>query len=246
MKHKGLKTATLLLFALLATAGTNAVAQTYQVGADGGVAGDEMFRACAFCHGSQGQGRQRLDAPPIAGLQAWYIERQMHNFENDIRGAHPDDLPGAQMVVIKPMFRNEATIRNVAAHIETLAPGAPPMMRGQGPNAQPEPTERPFQWESKYASLEVPLAGDVANGQRIYQASCVICHGADAVGNQTLGTPNLTVLADWYMARQMQYFRDGIRGADPRDIYGAQMAVFAKLLANDQAIADVVTYIDSL
>ncbi len=227
-------------------AASSASAQMYKAGTDDGVPGEEMFQACGFCHGNQGQGRQRLDAPPIAGLQAWYVERQLNNFDNEIRGMHAEDLPGAQMIVINGILRNEATIKNVAAYIETLEPGGPPMMRGRGENAVPEPLERPFNWESEYAFLNPPAPGDPDDGAKIYNSMCTICHAANGIGNQTLGAPNLTVLAPWYMERQLEYFQDGIRGSDPQDVFGAQMLTFAKLLADDQAIADVVAYIDTL
>jgi hypothetical protein len=42
------------------------------------------------------------------------------------------------------------------------------------------------------------------------------------------------------------YFRDGICGAHSEDARGQQMAVMAKLLITDQAIADVVAYISGL
>jgi len=48
------------------------------------------------------------------------------------------------------------------------------------------------------------------------------------------------------MARQLMYFRDGIRGAHPEDTRGQQMAAMAKLLTDDQMIADVVSYISEL
>ena len=64
--------------------------------------GEELFEACGVCHGNVGQGRQRLDAPPIAGLQAWYVERQLHNFDNGIRGKDPQDVYGIQMVAVIP------------------------------------------------------------------------------------------------------------------------------------------------
>ena len=221
------------------------VAQMYTPDSDQGAPGEEMFKACGFCHGGQGQGRQRLDAPPIAGLQAWYVERQLQNFDNGIRGYHPEDLPGAQMDVISPMFRNDATIKNVAAYVENLEPGAPPMLRGRGDNARPEPTERPFNWQSEYAFLNPPKPGREAVGEKLY-STCVACHGPSATGNEAVGAPNLTVLPAWYLERQLEYFQDGIRGADPRDIFGIQMAAFSKTLIDDQAIADVVAYIKSL
>ena len=48
-----------------------AAAQVYPPGAAEGVPGEELYQACGFCHGAQGQGRQRLDAPPLAGMEAW-------------------------------------------------------------------------------------------------------------------------------------------------------------------------------
>ena len=100
-----------------------AVAQMYSPGSAEGVPGEELYQACAFCHGAQGQGRQRLDAPALAGMEAWYVERQLHNLDSGVRGTHAEDLPGRQMVLITGMLRNEATIKNVAAYIETLTPG---------------------------------------------------------------------------------------------------------------------------
>ena len=237
--------ALLVFFTVFAGISSLSVAQMYPPDSDEGMDGEEMFKACGFCHGAQGQGRQRLDAPPIAGLQAWYVEKQLQNFDKGIRGYHPEDLPGAQMDIISAMFRNDATIKNVAAYVEALEPGAPPMMRGRGEDAAPEPTERPFNWESEYAFLNPPEPGRVVEGEKLYQ-TCVGCHGAEGIGNEALGAPNLTVLPGWYMERQLEYFQDGIRGADERDTQGKLMAGIAKVLTSDQAIADVVAYIETL
>lgn len=241
IKSGSVRSLTLIGFLYLAAV-TNVLAQA----SPKTLGGEELFAACAFCHGSQGQGRQRLDAPPIAGLQAWYVERQLHNFDNEVRGAHVEDLPGAQMIVISGIFRDDQSIKNVSAYVEGLEPGAPPVTRGRGENARPEPIERPFTWESEYAFLDAPNSGDVANGQKIYSSSCIACHGANAAGIEAMSSPNLTVLASWYMARQLEYFQDGIRGAHPQDTYGAQMVPFAKMLVTDQAIADVIAYIETL
>ena len=75
---------------------------------------------------------------------------------------------------------------------------------------------------------------------------CFACHGADGTGNEALGAANLNYLSEKYMHRQLMYFRDGIRGAHPQDIRGLQMAGMARLLTDDQAIADVVAYIKEL
>lgn len=179
----------------------------------------------------------------IAGL---VCREAIHNFDDEIRGMHLEDLPGAQMIVINGIFRNDASIENVAAYVETLEPGGSPMTIGRGDNARVEPTERPFNWDSEYAFLNAPVPGDPTAGEAMYASTCVICHAANGTGNEVFGSPDLTVLAPWYMERQLEYFQDGIRGADPQDVFGSQMVIFAKLLANDQAIADVVAYIETL
>ena len=53
-------------------------------------------------------------------------------------------------------------------------------------------------------------------------------------------------MSDWYMATQLKNFRHGVRGAHPQDMYGAQMALMAAILADDEAISDIVAYINSL
>jgi cytochrome c oxidase subunit 2 len=176
-------------------------------------------------------------------MEAWYVERQANNFDAGIRGTHAEDLPGRQMALTTGMFRNAATIKNVAAYIETLTPGGPLEAR---PNGILIPLERPFEWDSQYAELVTAESGDADAGQQTFQVTCALCHGADGQGNVALGGNRLTDLSDWYIARQLKYFRDGIRGAGSSDVFGMQMAAMSKLLTDDQAIADVIAYIDTL
>lgn len=220
-----------------------ASAQMYPMDSDVGVDGEELYEVCSFCHGVQGQGGPALDAPALAGMEAWYVERQIHNFRELRRGTHFDDVPGVQMAIVSGMTRNQATIENVAAYIEAMEPGAPPELTNRGEVAG---TARPFIWQSEYADLIHPEEPNVEAGKAIYTGTCIACHGVDASGNQALGSPKLTNLQDWYMHRQLQYFKDGLRGFDPSDTHGIQMAVFAKTLADEQAIADVVAYIKTL
>ncbi len=87
--------------------------------------------------------------------------------------------------------------------------------------------------------------GDAATGQTLY-APCAACHGQQAEGNTALNAPALAGQEDWYIARQLQLFKAGIRGADPKDTFGMQMRPMAMTLATDQAVADVVAYIQTL
>ena len=94
-----------------------------------------------------------------------------------------------------------------------------------------------------------PLAGlaqgDASRGAALY-AVCATCHGDRGEGMQDMNGPALAGREEWYLKRQLQNFKSGVRGGDSRDIYGKQMAPMAQLLPDDQAIADVVAYIASL
>ncbi len=76
--------------------------------------------------------------------------------------------------------------------------------------------------------------------------SCAVCHGENGEGNQALHSPALTGLDDWYLLTQLRNYRDGIRGSDPADNYGAQMRATVQILGDDQAMQDVVRYITTL
>lgn len=94
-------------------------------------------------------------------------------------------------------------------------------------------------------STAVFAAGDAARGQSLY-ATCGACHGASAEGMEALNAPSLAGQEEWYVVRQLQNFKKGIRGTNPQDVYGMQMAPMAMTLPDDQAIEDVAAYINSL
>jgi cytochrome c oxidase subunit 2 len=202
------------------------------------VTGEELFVVCTFCHGDSVQGNDRRDGPALAGLEPWYLELQLRNFRDGIRGTHPEDIPGQVMHFSTGMLRNDFTISSIAEYISGLEPGKPMARNAVG--------ERPYLWESPYAGIDRSISGDAEAGGERYNSVCIACHGADGAGNEALGAANLTYLSEIYMARQLMYFRDGVRGSHPEDIRGQQMAVMARVLTDDQAIADVVAYISGL
>jgi cytochrome c oxidase subunit 2 len=95
------------------------------------------------------------------------------------------------------------------------------------------------------SSTGVLAAGDAARGKTLF-ATCGACHGASAEGMEALNAPKLAGQEEWYIVRQLQNFKKGIRGSNPNDVYGQQMAPMAQTLADDQAMADVAAYIKSL
>ena len=216
----------------------DAVGQTALETPNETVTGEELFVVCTFCHGDSGQGNDRRDGPALAGLEDWYLELQMHNFKNGIRGYLAEDVPGQVMYFSRGMLRNDETIRSLAEYIAALEPGNPMAANAVG--------ARPYLWESPYAGLDPSISGSAEAGEKTYSTVCTACHGTDGRGNVELGAANLTYLSEIYMTRQLMYFRDEIRGAHPEDTRGQQMTAIAKLLTDDQTIADVVAYISEL
>ena len=109
--------------------------------------------------------------------------------------------------------------------------------------------ERAFQaWltgHPTFAQTSARPAGDVAAGKRLY-ATCAACHGSQAEGNPALHAPKLSGLGDWYLQRQLKYFKQGARGAHEKDVFGKMMAPMAATLGNDAAIDNVSAYIQTL
>lgn len=82
-------------------------------------------------------------------------------------------------------------------------------------------------------------------GQTAY-ATCGGCHGAQGQGNPALNAPALAGQDAAYTARQLLNYKAGVRGADPEDVYGAQMRGLANVLADEAAVQAVSAYIETL
>ncbi|HWK54243.1 MAG TPA: c-type cytochrome [Hyphomicrobiales bacterium] len=97
---------------------------------------------------------------------------------------------------------------------------------------------------SVYASGAM-AAGDAEKGKALY-ATCGACHGPNAEGMEALNAPRLAGQEEWYVIRQLENFKNGIRGANAKDTYGMQMAPMAQVLPTPESMADVAAYIKSL
>jgi cytochrome c oxidase subunit 2 len=109
--------------------------------------------------------------------------------------------------------------------------------------------ERAFQaWLSSYptfAQTAARAAGDAAAGKPLY-AVCAACHGLQAEGNPALHAPKLSGQGDWYLQRQLKYYKQGARGTHDKDVFGKMMAPMAATLGDDTAIDNVTAYIKTL
>ena len=174
------------------------------------------YRYCTTCHGTDGRGNEAVQAPRLAGMEAWYLTRQLQHFRAGIRGTHSQDTAGLAM---QPMAA-QLTDQGIAA-----------IVRWAG------------SWNQ--APAEITVVGDEVRGRQLYTA-CAVCHGDRAEGNEALGAPALAGQNDWYLVTQLENFVAGHRGAHPDDRYGQQMRAVSGTLSGDADIRDVVSYINTL
>lgn len=89
--------------------------------AEGNVyAGKMRFTICSQCHGLDGMGLERVGTPRLAGQKPYYLKRQLRNFQQGIRGKHPDDEKGQMMRPMSLTLKSEQDIDDVIAYIQTL------------------------------------------------------------------------------------------------------------------------------
>lgn len=183
-------------------------------GDPGGNPGDDRY--CMTCHGAYGIGNVGIDAPRLAGMEPWYLRRQLENFRSGIRGTHPEDEGG---IAMQPMAASlsDASIDDIVSWVG--------------------------EWD--FVPAEITIERNAEAGQRLYQ-TCATCHGVNGEGNEALGAPQLAGQNDWYLVTQLKNFRAGYRGTHVEDTFGQQMRVMSQSLNNDDQINNVVAYINTL
>lgn len=173
--------------------------------------------ACSPCHGKSGEGYAGEQSPKISGQEDWYLSRQLAGFVADYRGAHDTERWAKQMNFHVKDF-TQAQLDSFVDYVGTL----------------------------EDAASEPSIEADNVRGQQLYAASCSACHGDKGMGNVELNSPRLAGMTDWYMVTALQKYRAGLRGHHPDDVYGLQMAPFAKALPDEQSLLDVVAHINTL
>lgn len=146
--------------------------------------------ACLACHGMDGAGNAAAGFPRLAGLDAAYLEKQLHDFLNGTRN-DPVMQP-----VAKAMSADD--IRNASAYYA----------------AQSAPAAQPAADAALLARGE-RLALDGLWDKTV--PACVSCHGP---GGRGVGAhfPALAGQHAGYIAKQFAAWRDGTRGNDPQDL----------------------------
>lgn len=171
---------------------------------------------CMTCHGGYGQGSEVVGGPKLAGMEPWYLKRQLLGFRSGFRGIEKDYIPAFEMRATAATL-SDAEIDQVVADIS--------------------------QWQG--VSVTPTLEGDAAVGASLY-APCAACHGTQAEGNEALGAPALAGRNDWYLLHQLERFSMGQRGTDVDDVAGQQMRAMMTSLPDPNSWNDVLVYISSL
>ncbi len=180
------------------------------------VLGAASYAVCSACHGAQGEGQLALNAPKLSGQDPTYLKEQLRKYKAGIRGTHEDDIFGRQMQPMAMTLANDTLVDNVIAYIGTM-PDTP---------------------------APATVTGNVAHGAKLYEV-CANCHGADGQGIR-MNAPRQAGISDWYLLNQLKNFKAGIRGGHPYDLAGKQMGFMARTLLDEQAMQDVVAYINTL
>ncbi|MAP94980.1 MAG: hypothetical protein CMK07_08530 [Ponticaulis sp.] len=181
-------------------------------------AGKMRYNLCANCHGIDAEGIESIGAPKLNGLNDWYLRHQLGAFMNNIRASNTDNRGAQMMRVMATTIPDEQAVEDLVAYLTSL------------PNT---------------TDTDNTVEGDAEVGAALYQP-CALCHGQQAEGDQNMGGPSLTGQDPWYLKLQLENFKSGLRGANPKDQAGARMMPMARVLVDEQAIDDVVAYIATL
>lgn len=97
------------------------VAQTATLNGGDPAAGETRFALCATCHGADGKGNKDMGAPTLAGQADWYMYAQLQKFKSGMRGAHPDDAMGAQMMAMSQTLEDTTAMKDVVSYVRKLS-----------------------------------------------------------------------------------------------------------------------------
>jgi cytochrome c553 len=163
---------------------------------------EQRVKACAICHGEQGEGIRKTDYyPRLAGKPAGYLYNQLVNFRERRR-----DVPIMTYMVA---YLSDEYLREIAEYYSKLAPPYPP----------PTPATSTVAFAHGEAIVN---KGDPSRGI----PACVSCHGERLTGAEP-AVPGIVGLHAQYIGSQLGAWRNGTRHAKEPDC----MAQIAQRLA---------------
>gem|GEM_PF-7048583 len=177
---------------------------------------EHPFFSCATCHGTQGEGNEALLSPRLAGQKTSYLKHQLMAFQKGWRGEDAQDVQGKLMATAISSM-NASQLDAALKYLETL--------------------------EVKMPST-IATKGSLDRGRFLYERNCLICHGEAGQGSEVEPlVPRLDIQYAWYMEKQLKHYRTRLRGFHPNDAMGGSMGFYAKLLPDEQAITEVIAWV---
>ena len=185
--------------------------------------GKEINATCAGCHGEFGQGGKKGEYPRIGGQRAAHIADQLKAFRARTRL----NLPMFPYTQEREMSDQDA--EDVSAYLESIE------LPTQWPDFKPD-DDALTRLTAMEKVMIIPRApGDIANGGKIYNKECFICHGKDGMGRGKF--PRLVGQYTSYLMKQMTSFVSGERSHDELEMRG----ILNELKAQD--LPDVLAYL---
>lgn len=155
--------------------------------------------ACASCHGADGGGNEQTGFPRLAGLNAAYIESQLHAYK---QGQRKNPVMSGMAAPL-----TDQDIKDVAAYYAALTP----VSHAKAPDDV-----------ATSAGEQLAAYGDMANRGL---PGCLQCHGPAGVGVGA-SFPPLAGQPYSYLLAQIQAWKSGTRSGEP---LGLMKAVADKL-----------------
>jgi cytochrome c553 len=188
--------------------------------------GKEINAVCAGCHGEFGQGGSRGEYPRIAGQRGGYLIDQLNSF----RARKRVNIPMYPYTQEREL--PDEDIRDVAAYLASIK----------------LPTTWPVFKDSDDALTRLTLtervmiiprvAGNLANGEAVYQKKCAACHARNGKGQGTY--PMLVGQYTIYLKRQIEKYLNNERPHDDAVAGG----ILTTLTEHD--VQDVLAYLTSV
>jgi len=152
----------------------------------------ERVRACAICHGNQGEGTDNDYFPRLAGKPADYLYNQLKHFSEGQRKYAPMNY----LVT----YLSDDYLREIAVYYAQLRP----------PYPAPEPSKASVSLLKQ--GRRIALEGNPAKNV----PACIACHGANLTGVEP-AIPGLVGLHADYISAQLGAWRSGVRHATAPD-----------------------------
>lgn len=83
--------------------------------------GAALYQVCTQCHGPDAAGNEALRAPSLQGANDWYLLSSLQKFKAGIRGGNPQNTNAVLMRGMSMTLTDEQAMKDVIAHIESLA-----------------------------------------------------------------------------------------------------------------------------